>query len=157
MKRFAWLLSLSVLAFQARAADFMLPDIDGKPYRLSDYRGKWVVVNYWATWCPPCLEETPELVQFHDHHESDVVVLGINYEDVSEDRLRRYIDDNLIDYPILRLSTDERPPIGDLRGRLPATVVIGPEGRVRQMHLGKITRVELENYLRPVAMNPKLR
>lgn len=156
MKRSLWMLCLLACTSLAHAVDFALPDLEGKTHHLSDYRGKWVVLNYWATWCPPCLEETPQLVQFHDHN-SNVVMLGINYEDVDEGRLKRFIDDNLIEYPILRLSTDEPPPVGELRGRLPATVVIDPAGKVRQVHIGKITRTQIENYIHPVAYAPKNR
>jgi thiol-disulfide isomerase/thioredoxin len=66
----------------ARASvDFSMSGIDGKEYRLSDFKGKWVLVNFWATWCPPCLEEMPELEIFHSRHkDSNAVVIGVNYE-----------------------------------------------------------------------------
>ena len=60
-----------------------MPDLSGKMRSLEDYRGKWVIVNYWATWCPPCQEEIPDLVDFHDSHkDTDAVVLGVNFEDI---------------------------------------------------------------------------
>ena len=72
--------------------DFALPDLDGKIHRLSDYRGKWVVVNYWATWCPPCLEEIPELEDFYsEHHKRDAIVVGINYEDSDPAYLKSFV------------------------------------------------------------------
>ncbi|MES9935022.1 MAG: TlpA disulfide reductase family protein, partial [Sedimenticola sp.] len=52
----------------AEPADFSLPDLDGRTVKLSEFRGKWVVVNYWATWCPPCVEEMPELELFHSQN-----------------------------------------------------------------------------------------
>jgi hypothetical protein len=61
----------------AEAVDFRLDGLDGREHRLSDYRGKWVVVNYWATWCPPCLEEMPELEIFHNAHRESALVLGM--------------------------------------------------------------------------------
>ncbi|MBI5041729.1 MAG: TlpA family protein disulfide reductase, partial [Gammaproteobacteria bacterium] len=62
---------------QAEPVDFSLPDVQGKQRNLSEFRGQWVVVNFWATWCPPCLEEIPDLVLFHERHQAkDAMVLG---------------------------------------------------------------------------------
>ena len=52
----------------AEPVDYSLPDLNGKMHSLADYKGKWVIVNYWATWCPPCREEIPDLVNFHEEH-----------------------------------------------------------------------------------------
>ena len=65
----------------ADTVDFTLPDLDGKQVSLSDFRGKWVIVNYWATWCPPCLEEIPGLVDLYDNNRDKLVVLGIDHEE----------------------------------------------------------------------------
>ena len=62
------LLALWAFTVAADPVDFELPGLDGKTYRLSEYRGKWVLVNYWATWCPPCREELPELEIFYNNH-----------------------------------------------------------------------------------------
>ena len=94
---------LFAVAGVAEPVDYSLPDVNGKKHSLADYKGKWVIVNYWATWCPPCQEEIPDLVEFHDRHkDDDAVVIGINFEDIGEEQLSAFVDSFLISYPILR-------------------------------------------------------
>ena len=72
------LMCLLFCSVAAMAHDFTFTDMQGKAQRLVDYRGKWVLVNFWATWCPPCQEETPELVELHKAHKNtDLVVIGV--------------------------------------------------------------------------------
>ena len=83
MLRNMLLLSLLVLTlfwqFSARAEGFLLEDIQGNTHRLEDYRGKWVLVNFWATWCPPCLSEIPQLNSLHNaHKDKDLFLFSIN-------------------------------------------------------------------------------
>ncbi len=63
-----------------QAVDFTLPDLDGRPVRLSSFRGRWVIINFWATWCTPCLREIPELIWFSERYSDRATVIGINYE-----------------------------------------------------------------------------
>ena len=91
MKKILLLLLLSVYSLSLYAVDMSMTDLKGKESKISDYLGKWVVVNYWATWCPPCREEMPELQAFHDDHEkTDGVVLGFNTEVISPPECTKY-------------------------------------------------------------------
>jgi thiol-disulfide isomerase/thioredoxin len=145
--RLSILLVLLFSGFTVQAADFSLQGVDGKHYQLSDYRGKWVVVNYWATWCPPCLEEIPELIGFHDKHkDKDAVVLGVNYEDKSAAVLKAFVDDNLISYPVLLGEVGSGKNVGPIPG-LPTTYVISPTGEVVARQVGPLTAEMLDDFL----------
>ena len=143
------LLLLLLLASGAAAqpAKLSLPDLEGEQRSLADLRGKWVVVNFWATWCPPCIEEIPELVLFHDRHkDKDAVVWGINFEEISKERLKAFLDDFLVSYPISRMAPAAISPLGPIMG-LPTTFLVDPEGRLAAKHTGPVTADMLENYI----------
>jgi len=130
----------------AGSVDFTLEGMDGREHSLSDYRGKWVVVNYWATWCPPCLEEIPELVHFHEEHkDNDAVVLGVNMEDLDKERLASFVDENFMTYPVLRRQ-DDMTAVGPIPG-LPTTYLVSPTGEVAGRKVGGITAEGIESYI----------
>jgi len=130
------------------ADELVLKDIEGKEHALTSLQGKFVVVNFWATWCPPCLEEIPELIRFHDtHQDKDAVVWGINLEKADPAKLARFVDDQMISYPVLPMAPGRRGPFGPITG-LPTTVLIAPDGSVARTHLGAITHDTLERYMR---------
>ena len=138
---------LGLWAVAATAAEFELRDLDGKLHRLSDYRGKWVVVNFWATWCPPCREEIPELIFFHDSHkDKDAVVIGVNYEDLEIDKVRSFLEDYLVSFPVLLSEPDEMGPLGRIKG-LPTTYLVAPDGKVVHERLGAVNVEYLEGLL----------
>lgn len=145
MTLLVWLGSV-VIAAEA-PAELVLQGMDGKTYKLSDYRGKWVVVNYWASWCPPCLEEIPDLVDFHDaHHETNAVVWGINTESLPLERLRAFADSYLMSYPVLRGTSDSADAIGPIPA-LPTTYLVSPNGEVVAKNVGPLTRKQIEDFI----------
>lgn len=128
--------------------DFTLPDLNGKLHHLSDYRGKWVVVNYWATWCPPCLDEIPELEEFYEAHRAkDAIVVGINYEDSDPADLKHFVEENMISYPILRADLGRPNIFGQLYG-LPTSYIISPQGQLVETKTGAVSKDYLENAIR---------
>jgi len=134
-------------ALQAQPVELALADVDGREHRLSEYRGQWVVVNYWATWCPPCIEEMPELVFFHDKYRGKgAMVIGVNYEDAPLEKVRAFLDDYLVSFPVWLASPDEPSPLGRIRG-LPTTFIVSPEGEVVYTQHGKVTVALLEQLL----------
>ncbi|HEY0720604.1 MAG TPA: TlpA disulfide reductase family protein [Gammaproteobacteria bacterium] len=138
----------ALLAFAASASELnrSFADLEGKKLRLADYRGKWVVVNYWATWCPPCKEEIPELVMFHEKHKAKrAVVIGIDMEEIDKKELQRFVEDYMISYPVTAYGSDT-PVLGPVPG-LPTTYIINPQGEVVGRQVGKVDADMLEEFI----------
>ena len=147
MRRFILIAALfATTALAGEPVDFTLPGLDGKPVSLSDYRGKWVVVNYWATWCPPCLDEIPDLVDLHEANRGRLVVLGVSYEEVNEEYLREFVESHMMSYPIMRMAPLPVTPLGPVLG-LPTTYIISPEGERVARQEGSVTRAAIEQYI----------
>ena len=148
---------LTFLSINAYAAlDQKITSIDGSKHSLSEYigHGKWVVLNIWGTRCPPCREEMPELVLFHDEHkDKDAIVVGIaidfpSYGYAKKDEVIRFSDDYLIDFPVLLSDSTitEKFGLGRLEG-LPTTYMFNPDGMVVGMQVGGITKKILDDFI----------
>jgi len=136
----------AITAF-ADPVDFTLNDVDGKPRSLSEFRGKWVIVNYWATWCPPCLDEIPDLIEFHEKHkDKDAVVLGIDFEEADREQLLEFVDQHFMTYPVLSMDPVPLTPLGPVLG-LPTTYIISPQGEPVARQVGPITGAAIEAFL----------
>ena len=122
------------------APDWQLKSIDGGTVSLSDYRGKTVVLNFWATWCSPCLMEIPTFVKFSQEN-PDIPVLGIAM-DGSPSKLAGFARNYNISYPILL--SNEQVQSDYKVSTLPMTVIVGPDGEVKKAHVG----IMLEQQLR---------
>ena len=141
------LLMLATLVQAEPSANLVMKDLAGKPHRLADYRGKWVVLNYWATWCPSCLDEIPDIVALSEKHKNDLVVLGVAVDFKSDKEVRDFVDDMLISYPVI-LATPKifgqfgSPPV------LPTTLIFNPKGKLIQTKQGKISKEFVESQMK---------
>ncbi len=138
----AILFGMQAVAYAAN--NFALTDMAGKKHTLSQYKGKWVVVNYWATWCPPCLEEVPDLVALYDSRKNkDVMMFGIAFDYQSAKEVADYVDDMLMSYPIVLGDDQVTKQIG-YSEVLPATFIYNPSGKLVKTKRGLVTKQYLE-------------
>ena len=127
------------------AEKFTLTDLDGKSHSLAGYRGKWVIVNFWATWCPPCLEEIPDLVAVKEARK-DVEVIGIAMEFQDGKQVMQFAEGMFVNYPIVLGDRKVSESIGQVDG-LPTTFIYDPQGKLAERHVGKITRKQIERII----------
>ncbi len=119
------------------AIDFSFTDMEGEKHQLSQYSGKWVLVNFWATWCPPCRKEIPDLSDFHLEND-DAVVIGVNFEPgITDEKLKKFIALYLVSYPITKVSDEIIAALGEPRG-LPTSILIDPQGNVVRKLVGMV-------------------
>jgi len=117
------------------APDFEIPDIDGKLRRLSDYRGKVVVLNFWATWCPPCREEMPAMQHAWEQvRNENIVIVAVNIGETA-DEIFTFTGDYDVDFPLLMDQDSAVVQQWPIQG-LPTTYVIDPEGRLVYRAIG---------------------
>jgi len=134
----------------SQTAQFTLKDIQGRYIRLSDYRGKVVLVNFWATWCPPCRKEIPDLVKLQrDYGSRGLQVIGVTYPPQTLAEVRRFVSQAKMNYPVA-LGTKETKSLFTESETLPITIVIGTDGRIRDIIEGILLPEEFEQKIKPL-------
>jgi thiol-disulfide isomerase/thioredoxin len=128
-------------------SSYSLSDLDDRPFSLSQFRGRPLVVNFWARWCPPCIAEIPDLISLHGKFKDrGVEVVGIAVEDGTA-LVRDFVRQQRMDYPVL-VAKDKGPSMMQALGNsslgLPFTVVLDRQGRVVARKLGRMSRQEME-------------
>jgi len=116
--------------------------LDHGPFDLQSKRGGWVVVNFWATWCKPCLKEIPDFTAF-DAARDDVTVIGLAYEEIEPDAMREFLKRHPAGYPIALLDVYSPPADFATPRGLPMTYLIAPDGTVAERFLGPVTSQDL--------------
>ena len=153
------MLTLLVFSFSASGADsetvedFSFKDIKGKTHQFSDFRGKWVLVNYWGTYCPPCIEEIPDLVDFSDKHKSNAVILGMDAGGNNIKDLADFAEENMMDYLIAPVQESTLTAFGVLMG-IPTTYVVTPSGHLAARVVGIIDLDAVEQLMKQYAGAP---
>ena len=133
-----------------RAPTLVLRDINGRSLSLSDYRGKVVLLNFWATWCPPCRAEVPELIRWQKTYRGrGLQVIGVTYPPQTLKEVRRFVRRAKVNYPI-GLGTKEMRSLFTQSDTLPMTIVIGKDGRVRDIIDGILLPEEFEQKIKPL-------
>jgi thiol-disulfide isomerase/thioredoxin len=142
----AGLLLMLLATSWAQAEGFRVTDTDGKSHSLAGYKGKWVLVNFWATWCPPCLEEIPDLIALHENKKNNLVVIGIAMDYRNAKQVTDFADGLLVNYPIVLGNAQVVNQIGPVEG-LPTTYLYNPEGKMVAQQVGGVTREAVESYI----------
>jgi thiol-disulfide isomerase/thioredoxin len=132
------------------APDFALKDLSGRTVRLSDYRGKVVLINFWATWCAPCRAEMPDLVKLQkEYQERGLRIVGVTYPDYTRRAVQKMASQLRVNYPIV-LGSRELAASYNVGEVLPTTIVIDPEGKIRGRILGILEPEEFEETIKPL-------
>lgn len=137
------------------APNFTLKDADGNAVNLTDYRGKVVLVNFWATWCGPCETEIPWFIEFEKkYRDQGFAVLGISMDDDGWKSVRPYVASHKINYRVMIGSEVVSQQFGAIES-LPTSFVLDREGRIASNHVGLIDKVDYQNEIAKLLQDPR--
>jgi cytochrome c biogenesis protein CcmG/thiol:disulfide interchange protein DsbE len=141
------------------APDFELETLDGKKVKLSDYRGKAVLLNFWATWCQPCKIEMPWLIEFQkNYRDQGFEIVGVAMEDTEKPEIEKFLKEMGVNYVVLLGKESVGEQYGGVLGHvgeqyggvlgLPTTFYIGRDGTIVEQHAGLISKGDIENHIK---------
>lgn len=128
----------------AKNPKLVVKTLDGANFDLASQRGKWVIVNYWATWCTPCLKELPDISAYVAAHKDKVAAIGLAFEDSDRADIEKFLKTHPLSYPVAQVDVIEPPRDFDTPKGLPNTYVIAPDGSVAKAFLGPIAAKDLD-------------
>lgn len=146
----AWVLMvlLSVMLVGCSSNQPELSDSEGHVIKMSDLKGKWVILNYWASWCKSCIEEIPALNEFYQHNkDKNIVLYGVNYDDLPMDTLKESITTVGIEFPVLTRDPGNELHLSELTA-VPTTFIIDPNGKSVKMLVGPNTEQSLTQVIK---------
>ncbi|MEK6736587.1 MAG: TlpA disulfide reductase family protein [Pseudomonadota bacterium] len=143
--KLAVLAGLVMLLMVIEVQAFQFQDSTGKIHKLDDYKGRWVLVNFWATWCPPCLEEIPDLIALHNERK-DIMVIGVAMDFSDPNEVMKFVKKMAISYPTVLGNRKIAAQLDEV-SMLPSTYFYDPEGKPAARKLGLITRESIEKFI----------
>jgi len=135
-----------------QSLNFELMDTNGKIFTEKNTKGKYLVVNFWASWCTPCLKEIPAFVEFYKENSDHVEILGLDFEPVNLEVIDQFVERFSINYPIIlytHINDSEYTKFDEIVG-MPTTLIYNPEGELLQTFMGEITIEDLYKYISPL-------
>lgn len=133
--------------------DFVAPTIEGQQLRTVDLRGKVVLVNFWATWCPPCVTEVPDLVRLQAKYAGRLVIVGVSEDHGAVDIVKTFATARKVNYPLVMNTRALSASFPGLVG-LPTTFVVDQQGRIVQKHVGQLNMAKTEAEVRALLGEP---
>ncbi len=131
-----------------KVEDFSFKDIEGKSHQFSDYRGKWVLVNYWATYCPPCHAEIPDIERFAQDNKENFIVLGMDAGGSKIDDILAFKKELNISYSLIPMQESTMLSFGIIMG-IPTSYIVNPKGEIVDKYVGIITYDDLDFHINP--------
>ncbi len=149
--------TLSILPFFSSQAldkvkDFSFNDLEGKSHKFSDYQGKWVLVNYWATYCPPCHAEIPDIERFAQDNKENFIVLGMDAGGGHANEILAFKQELNISYPLIPMQESTMLSFGIIMG-IPTSYIVNPKGEIVDKYVGIITYDDLDYHINPPVFN----
>ncbi|MFZ1978526.1 MAG: TlpA disulfide reductase family protein [Bacteroidota bacterium] len=152
---FFFFITTTFLAQQTKAPNFSLKTSDGKTIELSKFKGKAVVLNFWATWCPPCKQEIPDLIQvYKKYKERGLIIIGISIDQEGWDIVKPFIKETKIPYPVVLGNQDVVQDYGNFDG-IPATFFIDSNGIIIDHQIGMLTKEIFETKVKAILPKAK--
>ena len=132
-----------LMSFQVQA--FQFKDTTGKIHKLENYKGRWVLVNFWATWCPPCLKEIPDLIALYQDRK-DIMIIGVAMDFGDQQVVLDFVKSMSINYPTVLGSREIAAQLDEV-SILPSTYFYDPEGKPAARQVGIISRDSIEKFI----------
>lgn len=147
LSKFILALFFSLMFVCAHAANIDFHDSQGKVIKSSDFKGKWVIINYWASWCDICLREVPEFNKLYKNNkDKNILIFGVNYDHLTSDDLATAMANADIHYPVLIEDPTSMWNFGYF-DVVPVTFVINPQGKIAERIVGPTTEYALMNII----------